>query len=438
MSKLQLIIKREFIAKVRNKSFLIMTFLSPLLVIAMGALIVYLMKKNDEKVKIIAYVDASKLFTKDDFKDTETVKYVDYTKTGIAKTKEKVKSEGYYGAIYIPKQDNLETLAKSIEFYSEETPSVDMIKVIESRIETKFRHLKLESFHIDVDKIEASKIDADLKLFNFSGEKSSKMSSALKMGFGAFAGYLLMMFVVIYGQSVMRSVIEEKTSRIIEVIVSSVKPFQLMMGKIIGNALAGLLQFIIWGVLMLILSVVMSSVFGISLMESQIGSPEHIEMVKNSMSSEVATIVQEVLNLPLISMFMLFIFYFIGGYLLYSSLYAAIGAAVDNEADSQQFMTPIIMPLVLAIYVGFTAVIKDPNGPVSVVFSHIPLTSPIVMLMRYPFGVAWWEITLSMFSLVITFVFMVWFAAKIYRIGILSYGKKPSYKDLFKWLTIKD
>ncbi len=438
MNKLKLIITREFIAKVRNKSFLIMTFLSPLLVIAMGVLIAYLYKKNDEKIKTIAYVDNSKRFTKDDFRDTQTINYLDYTNLGIEKAKEKVKTEDYYGVIYIPKKDSLEVLAKSIEFYSEETPSVDMIKVIESRIETKFRHLKLASFHIDIDKIEASKINADLKLFNFSGEKSSKLSSALKMGFGAFAGYLLMMFVIIYGQSVMRSVIEEKTSRIIEVIVSSVKPFQLMMGKIVGNALAGLLQFIIWGVLMLVLSLVVSYVFGINLMESQIGSPEHIEMVKNSMSGEIANLVQEVLNLPLISMFILFIFYFIGGYLLYSSLYAAIGAAVDNEADSQQFMTPIIMPLVLAIYVGFTAVIKDPNGPVSVVFSHIPLTSPIVMLMRYPFGVAWWEIALSMFSLVLTFVFMVWLAAKIYRIGILSYGKKPTYKDLLKWLTTKN
>ncbi len=446
MNKLKLIIQREFIAKVRNKSFIIMTFLSPLLVIAMGALVVYLMKKNDETIKKIAYIDNSTIFNKDDFKDTKTFKYEDFTKEGIEKTKEKVKNGDFYGVVFIPKKDNLEVLAKNVEFYSKNSPSLEIITTIESNIEKKLHHLKLESFNIDIEKLNASKINADMKLYNFSGddssdltpEKSSKLSSGLKMGFGILAGYLLMMFVIVYGQSVMRSVIEEKTSRIIEVIVSSVKPFQLMMGKIIGNAMAGLLQFLIWGVLMFVLSVILSSFFGINVMETQaVGTPEQMEMMKNATSNEVVEIIQEILKLPLVSMFLLFIFYFLGGYLLYSSLYAAIGAAVDNEADSQQFMTPIVMPLVLAVYVGFTAVIKDPNGPVSVAFSHIPLTSPIVMLMRYPFGVAWWEVALSMAILLVTFVCTVWLAAKIYRVGILSYGKKPTYKDLIKWIRYK-
>ncbi len=446
MNKLKLIIQREFIAKVRNKSFLIMTFLSPLLVVAMGALVVYLMKKNDETIKKIAYIDNSEIFNKKDFKDSKTFKYEDFTKLGIEKSKEKVKNGDVYGVVFIPKKDSLEVLAKNVEFYSKNSPSLDIIKTIENKIEKKLRHLKLRSFDIDIEKLNASNINADMKLFNFSGddssglnpEKSSKLSSGLKMGFGVLAGYLLMMFVIVYGQSVMRSVIEEKTSRIIEVIVSSVKPFQLMMGKIIGNAMAGLLQFLIWGILMLILSVALSSFFGINVMDTQsVGTPEQMEAMKNATSNEVVEVVQEILKLPLLSMFLLFIFYFLGGYLLYSSLYAAIGAAVDNEADSQQFMTPIVMPLVLAVYVGFTAVIKDPSGPVSVAFSHIPLTSPIVMLMRYPFGVAWWEVSLSMAILLVTFVCIVWLAAKIYRVGILSYGKKPTYKDLIKWVRYK-
>lgn len=440
MNKLTLIIKREFIAKVRNKSFLIMTFLSPLLMIGMGALVFFLMKKNDEKIKKIAYVDESKIFTKEDFKDSKNVQYLDYTELGIEKTKKKVEEGNYYGAFYIPKKDSLEVLAKSIQFYSEDSPNVEIISSIESKIDTKLKNLKLASFNIDIKKIKASKIRTDIKLFNFSGEKSSKLGSILKMGFGAIAGYLLMMFVIIYGSSVMRSVIEEKTTRIIEVIVSSVKPFQLMLGKIIGNASAGLLQFLIWGILIVIFSLVASTFFGVNSMEIQTSgmTPEQLETIQQMQEGDkIQTLFTEISKLPWVSMFFLFIFYFIAGYMLYSSLFAAIGAAVDNETDSQQFMTPIMIPLMLAVYVGFTSVMKDPHGPVATIFSYIPLTSPIVMLMRYPFGVAWWEVLISMSLLILTFTGVVWLAAKIYRVGILSYGKKPTYKDLIKWIRYK-
>ncbi|PHO01526.1 hypothetical protein CSC82_23170 [Rhodobacteraceae bacterium 4F10] len=273
-------------------------------------------------------------------------------------------------------------------------------------------------------------------MLNFSGEKSSKLINGLKIGVGAIAGYLLMMFVMIYGTSVMRSVIEEKTSRIIEVIVSSVKPFQLMLGKIIGNASAGLLQFFIWGILFLVFSLVASSFFGVDMMEMQSAkvSPEQMEAIQQTATNKGEMIVQEIFRLPLVKMFFLFIFYFLGGYMLYSSLFAAVGAAVDNETDTQQFMMPIMLPLILAVYVGFATVINDPHGPVSVIFSYIPFTSPIVMLMRIPFGVAWWEIAISMLLLILTFMVIVWIAAKIYRVGILMYGKKPTYKDLWKWI----
>jgi ABC-2 type transport system permease protein len=277
-------------------------------------------------------------------------------------------------------------------------------------------------------------------MFNFSGEESSKLINGLKIGFGALSGYLLMMFVIIYGSSVMRSVIEEKTSRIIEIIVSSVKPFQLMMGKIIGNASAGLLQFLIWGILIFITGTIASSVFGFNMTEMQaLGiSAEQLEAAKQAAGADkIQLVLQEIMRLPLLKMFVLFIFYFLGGYMLYSSLFAAVGAAVDNETDTQQFMLPIMLPLILGVYVGFATVINDPHGPISVAFSYIPLTSPIVMLMRVPFGVSWMELAISMSLLVVTFVFMVWFAAKIYRVGILMYGKKPTYKDLYKWLKYK-
>ena len=404
MKRLRLIIEREFIAKVRNKSFIVMTFLSPLLMIGMGALVFFLMKKNDEKVKKIVYVDESGMFSKDVFKDSKTVKYEDFTALGIEDSKKKVEEGDYYGALYIPKQDSLEVLAKSIEFFSKDSPSMSIMESLEDKIDKELRHKKLTSFGIDIAHIEESKISSEIKMLNFSGEKSSKLINGLKIGVGAIAGYLLMMFVMIYGTSVMRSVIEEKTSRIIEVIVSSVKPFQLMLGKIIGNASAGLLQFFIWGILFLVFSLVASSFFGVDMMEMQSAkvSPEQMEAIQQTATNKGEMIVQEIFRLPLVKMFFLFIFYFLGGYMLYSSLFAAVGAAVDNETDTQQFMMPIMLPLILAVYVGFATVINDPHGPVSVIFSYIPFTSPIVMLMRIPFGVAWWEIAISMLLLILT------------------------------------
>jgi len=441
MSKLKLIVTREFNAKVRNKSFIIMTFLSPLIMVGMGALVFFLMKKNDEKVKQIVYVDNSGMFSKEtDFKDTKSIKYLDYTSSGVEETKKKVENGDFYGALIIPQVDSLEVLAQSIEFYSKDSPSMSIINGIENRVERKLRNQKLTNFGIDLNKINASKIQSDIKMYNFSGEKSSKLISGLKIGVGAIAGYFLMVFVMIYGTSVMRSVIEEKTSRIIEVIVSSVKPFQLMLGKIIGNASAGLLQFIVWGILISVLGTILISVLGIDVSQMQQSglSAEQLEAAKQAASGDkMQTVIQEVYRLPWLKLFVLFIFYFLGGYMLYSSLFAAVGAAVDNETDTQQFMLPIMLPLILAVYVGFATVISDPHGPISVAFSYIPLTSPIVMLMRVPFGVSWGELAISMTLLVLTFVFMVWLAAKIYRVGILMYGKKPTYKDLYKWIKYK-
>ena len=440
MSKLKLIIEREFIAKVRNKSFIVMTFLSPLIMVAMGALVYFLMKKNDEKVKEIVYVDNSGLFSKDDFKDSKTIHYQDFTALGVEETKKKVEEGNHYGALIIPKQDSLEVLAKSIEFYSKDSPGMSVMNSLENKIESKIRNEKLNNFGIDIAKINASRIQSDIKMYNFSGEESSKLINGLKIGVGAIAGYMLMMFVMIYGTSVMRSVIEEKTSRIIEIIVSSVKPFQLMLGKIIGNASAGLLQFFIWGIILFIISTVASSFFGIDVVEMQTSKlpAEQLEAAKQAAGGDkMHLIMQEVLRLPILKMFLFFIFYFLGGYMLYSSLFAAVGAAVDNETDTQQFMLPIMLPLILGVYVGFATVINDPHGSIAVLFSYIPFTSPIVMLMRVPFGVSWYELAISMTLLVVTFVFMVWLAAKIYRVGILMYGKKPTYKDLYKWLKYK-
>lgn len=233
---------------------------------------------------------------------------------------------------------------------------------------------------------------------------------------------------------VMRSVIEEKTNRIIEIIISSVKPFQLMMGKIIGTSFAGILQFFIWAIVGLILFFSASLFFGVPIGPTSKIPPEMMDAAQQELASTSQMYIKELWNLPIATILSSFIIYFIGGYFLYSSFYAAIGAAVDNETDSQQFLLPIIMPLILAVYIGFFTVMNNPHGTVAIVFSMIPLTSPIVMLMRIPFGVPWWQILISITILFGTFFFVVWFAAKIYRVGILMYGKKPSWKELYKWL----
>jgi ABC-2 type transport system permease protein len=244
------------------------------------------------------------------------------------------------------------------------------------------------------------------------------------------------MFIIIYGNMIMRSIIEEKTSRIIEVIISSVKPMQLMLGKIFGTSLAGITQFVIWVLLLGILSLVLSTIFGVNMSEMQSPQQEIVqEAIKNGgFQEKISLLLNEVYNLPIANLVVMFLLFFIGGFLLYSSLYAAIGAAVDNETDTQQFMMPIMVPLILAVYVGGFTVLEDPHGTVAQVFSFIPFTSPVVMLMRIPFGVPMWQQILSVVLLFTTFIGTVWFASKIYRVGILMYGKKPSYKEIYKWL----
>jgi ABC-2 type transport system permease protein len=305
---------------------------------------------------------------------------------------------------------------------------------IEDAIEDKANIMKLKEAGMDPELISALRIKVSTKLETFGGEKTSKLGSGLKLIFGGIAGYLLFMFIIIYGNMIMRSVIEEKTSRIIEVIISSVKPIKLLLGKIIGTSLAGITQFVAWVVLLGIFSIVISAIFGID--ASAMQQQEALAQADAVGGSEaiIRDVMMEINILPVANLIIMFLLFFVGGYLLYASLYAAIGAAVDSETDTQQFMLPILMPLILAVYVGFFTVIDNPHGTVSQVFSFIPFTSPVVMLMRIPFGVPIWQQILSVLILFATFIGTVWFAAKIYRVGILMYGKKVSYKELIKWL----
>lgn len=431
MNKLLLIIKREFFAKVRNKSFLVMTFLSPLLFVGISVFVGYLSSMKAEQ-KTIAIHDETARFV-NEFKSDEEFKFLNVSQLPISILKDSIKSEYYEGLLVIPKMSDNKKLQKNIEYVSNDSPGVAFINELEDVIAKKMTAENFNAAGLDTLKINAAKADVSIHLEKSSGEASLKGLNEIKIAIGGAFGYLIMMFIVIYGNMVMRSVIEEKTSRIIEVIISSVKPFQLMMGKIIGTSMAGILQFMIWVLLGLGAMVILTSVFGVQVGAAS-GQAQELAQTAGKDMSKIALYLNELWNLPIGTILCSFVIYFIGGYFLYSSFYASIGAAVDNETDSQQFLLPIIMPLILAVYIGFFTVINDPHGTIATTFSMIPLTSPIVMLMRIPFGVPWWQILISMLLLFGTFILVVWFASKIYRVGILMYGKKPTWKELIRWM----
>ena len=436
MSMISLIIKREFIAKVRNKSFIVMTFLSPLLFVGIAVFVSYLASMKAD-TKQIAVHDETGLFVADfmakNKKDSE-YQYLDLSVLDLKALKDSITQERFEGVLQIPKTASIAELDKKIQFISNDSPSITFIEEVQDILDKKITQLNFQSAKLDTVAIHKAQSNISISLSKASGEESLKGLNEIKIAIGGAFGYLIMMFIVIYGNMVMRSVIEEKTNRIIEIIISSVKPFQLMMGKIIGTSLAGILQFLIWAIIGLGLFLGASLFFGVNLGPTSKVPPEVMQAAQHEIASTAQLYIAELWNLPIGTLLTCFVIYFIGGYFLYSSFYAAIGAAVDNETDSQQFLLPIIMPLILGVYIGFFTVINDPHGTVATIFSIVPLTSPIVMLMRIPFGVPLWQILLSMVLLFGTFLLVVWFASKIYRVGILMYGKKPSWKELYKWL----
>ena len=436
MSIISLIIKREFIAKVRNKSFIVMTFLSPLLFVGIAMFVGYLSSMKAD-TRQIAIHDETGRFVNEFLaknKPSEEYNYQDVSAIDLPTLKKSIEDEAYEGVLFIPKAKNNAALENEIQFISNESPSISFIEKTQDVIAKKMTLANLEAAHLDTLAIHQAEAKVAINLKKASGEQSLKGLNEIKIAIGGAFGYLIMMFIIIYGNMVMRSVIEEKTNRIIEIIISSVRPFQLMMGKIIGTSLAGILQFFIWAIIGLGLLFSASVFLGANVGATNQIPPEMMQSAQNELATSAQMYVAEILNLPIAAILSCFVIYFIGGYFLYSSFYAAIGAAVDNETDSQQFLLPIIMPLVLGVYIGFFTVVNDPHGTVATIFSMVPLTSPIVMLMRIPFGVPLWQIALSITLLFATFFLVVWFASKIYRVGILMYGKKPTWKELYRWL----
>lgn len=450
MNKISIIIKREYLTRVRKKSFIIMTLLAPVL---LGGLILFQVLTftgRDKNLKRIAVVeDNSDLFRNiiPNLKDAEFV-YLENTK--VEDLKKNFSKEGYYGILYISPE--IIHTPNAIQLISKSQPPIGLLDHISSSVEKEIERQKLLTYKIEnLDEI-MKNVKTNVSIQTIKIDDSGKVketSTGVAMALAYLGGFLMYMLVFIFGAQVMRGVIEEKTSRVVEVIISSVKPIQLMVGKIIGIALVGLTQFLIWVLLTLAIATFIktSMTHKGSLQELTRNIPQNVmssnapqitpnaeqKTSPSSFSPEFTKIFSAAINQPWGLIILSFIFYFVTGYLLYASVFAAIGSAVDNETETQQFMLPVTIPIILGLFVVM-GTMQNPESALSFWFSMIPLTSPIVMMARIPFGVPPWQIAVSMILMVITFWAFVWMAAKIYRTGILMYGKKSSWKEMWKWL----
>lgn len=441
MGKIGLIIWREFITRVRKPSFLIMTVLGPLLIVGGIALVVYLGMQESGAQNIVVIDKAGLLTNK--LKETDDIKFY-YEPADM--TDSVFKASPYSAMVEV---NPLVLENNTIQLFYKALPSLSTQNYLSSEIEKLIEKEKLRVNQVDPEVYQRIKTALKVQLFDI--DKAGKRSyDQAKAGIGFAFGYLIFIFIFLYGVQVMRGVMEEKQNRVVEVLISSVKPFQLMMGKIIGIALVGLTQFLLWILLTSVLTTV-----GMSFAKDQISASaleqagpqvstqlqgqlgQGLETGGDGDANEQLGMVMDIWNdMPIAAILGLFLFYFLGGYLLYSSMFAAVGAAVDSETDTQQFMLPITLPMMLSIFIAQTAV-YNPDGPAVFWCSIIPFTSPVVMMIRIAMGNAFehpWELALSMGLLIATFIFTTWLAGRIYRTGILMYGKKVTWKEMGKWL----
>ncbi|NIJ51930.1 ABC transporter permease [Dyadobacter arcticus] len=441
MRNIFLVIKREYLVRVKKKSFLIMTLLAPLLFVGFYAVVIWVAIGSVD-TKTVQVLDESGLFKKE-FKDSETLKFV-YLDASLDSAKARFKGSEANALVFIPK--NVINEPKSVRIYAAKNVSMDLKSDIEKVIEKQIEDIKLSAAGITHQILEDSRVNVTSETISLSDEGEKTSSSGAATVIGGICAFLIYMSVFIYGTQVMRGITEEKTSRIVEVIISSVKPFDLMLGKIIGVALVGLTQFVLWIFLTAALTSATSAALSSQMPKDSPQMKQEMKKIQDGMPNRqmpggtVENPIAEVLgavnslNIPLI--IGCFLFYYLGGYLLYSALFGAVGAAVDNDADTQQFMLPITLPIIFS-FVFAQFVLRDPDGNLAFWTSIIPFTSPIIMMVRIPFGVPAWEIALSMVLLVLGFMGTTWLAARIYRVGILMYGKKVSYKELAKWIFYK-
>ncbi|MDR3651781.1 MAG: ABC transporter permease [Paludibacter sp.] len=436
MSKISLIIKREYTTRVMKKSFILLTFLTPVLFAGMIALVVWLGGIKDDKVKNIVVIDKTHLYTNVlKSNDVYTFRFIDEP---VEEVKKKNSDNNQFTALlYIT--DDLKNNPKAATLYSEKQVNMELKSYIAGMLNKYVEEQKLAAYNIPnlKEMVDKSRTEIDLETIKWGENGKDKVGSAeLALTIGMITAFIIYMFIVIYGAQVMNGVVQEKTNRIVEVMISSVKPFELMMGKIIGIAMVGLTQFLMWVILTGIIAVGASTIFSGNVDSNtlhQMGQMGMQTVPANATPSGVQTLFAALNGLNYIEIIGLFIVYFLGGYLLYASLFAAIGSAVDNETDTQQFSMPIMLPIIFGIYAGIFAA-QNPDGPLAFWCSMIPFTSPIVMMVRLPFDVPAWQIILSLSILILSFIGTTWMAGKIYRTGILMYGKKVSWKELWKWL----
>lgn len=440
MNKILLIIQREYVSRVKKKSFILMTLLTPVIIALFYGLMIYFSVQGIKGTSSrIAVINENKLLT-EKLVSTKTTSYTYVGKTLQAMKADLQKTDFDY-ILYLPGFSLQHP--SGIQLLGTKQAGLSLNSKVESDLENIIRNQKLRESGIsqqDLDNLKVA-VDIDNKKISDSG-KAEDSSAGASTVIAYVCGMLMFMFILLYGIQVMRGVIEEKTNRIIEVIISSVKPFQLMMGKIIGIALVGLTQFIMWIVLTGIISTAVMKVYleKNAIVQTSAGQQGNEARIirEATAKSPLGKIQKSMDNLNVTRIVTVFLFFFLGGYLFYSALYAAIGSAVDSETETQQFIFPVMMPLLLGYSLSMSVVTNDPYGNIAFWLSVVPFTSPIAMMVRLPYGVPDWQLALSMCLLVAGFIATVWFASRIYRVGILMYGKKTSLKEIMKWFTYKN
>jgi ABC-2 type transport system permease protein len=416
MNKILLIIQREYITRVRKKSFIIMIFVIPLFIFVMGAVVTLIAVHSDElsAQQTVKVIDQSGQFA-GQFKDQKNLKF-ETTKLSVDQLKPGLEKDGDMSALQIPVDF---TKAGEVKIYSKKKPGITLTEKIESQMNAIAINNGMIKNHIDTALLHSIQSNISLNPMEITSVGASKTDLGADIGVGIACAILIYLSLFIYGAQVMRGVIEEKTSRIIEVIISSVKPFQLMLGKIIGVGMVGLTQFAAW----IVLSIIATKIAGQAFASPQGGIMAALSALQ---------------TIHFGYLLFCFLFYFITGYLLYSALFAAVGSAVDSETETQQFMLPVTMPLLFTYILSVSILFRAPDSPLAVWLSIIPFTAPVAMMVRLPFGVPGWQLAISMSLMIISFLFTTYVAARIYRVGVLMYGKKASYKELVKWFFYKE
>lgn len=439
MNKFWLIIQREYLTRVKKRSFILTTLLTPLAFALLFVVVGVIFSYKSDDVKKIAVLDEAGVLSEGNISNEENLIFTKESRS-LEELRADFKNTQYDGILLIPEIKNLYAKSYTVYYYSEKNPSLDIETQIKNKVSSRIREYKIASLNLEKKQLEAldSKVELDPEPIDKNAQDSSKIAGAIGAFLGFSMGIIMYMAVFIYGMMVMRSVMEEKTSRIVEVMISSVRPFQLMLGKIVGVGAVGLTQVAIWAVLIPLIATVVNLVFGFDASSMDMPNDAAAQIDPEEMQFLISQGFTELKQQNWWAILPLFIVYFLGGYLLYSSLFAAVGSAMsDDMGESQSLTIPITIPVIIAFYIMFVTV-EAPNSSLAVWSSIFPLFSPIVMPARLAFGPATWQVAVSVLLLIATSLFFVWLSARIYRVGILMYGKKVTFKELGKWLFYKD